>query len=144
AADVPADDPDHAEAQKIAATYGSFMNTEAIEAAGLAPLEADLAPLRAVTDRAGLAHVVGTLERSGVGSRIGAFVSNDAGKPTECRVYPTQAGIGLPDEAYYREDSHAAIREAYVAHIGRMLTLAGVVTDGEAADAAARVMAVET
>ncbi|QGH70113.1 M13 family metallopeptidase [Pseudactinotalea sp. HY158] len=144
AADVPASDPDHAAAQQIAATYGAFMNTAAIESAGIAPLEADLAPLRAVTNRAELARAVGTLERDGVGSTIGAFVNNDAGNPTEYRVYLTQAGIGLPDEAYYREDAHAEIRTAYVAHIARMLTLTGVVPAGESEEAAGRVMAVET
>jgi len=54
-----------------------------------------------------------------------------------------QGGLGLPDEAYYREDDFAELREAYVAHVGAMLGLLGW-TDGDAADGAARVMALET
>ncbi len=35
-----------------------------------------------------------------------------------------QGGIGLPDESYYREEGHAAIRDAYRAFVERMLDLA--------------------
>ena len=54
--------------------------------------------------------------------------------------YLEQSGIGLPDESYYREDSFAGIRQEYVAHIGRMLALAGIDADG----APERIMALET
>mgnify|MGYP000105111245 FL=1 len=36
-----------------------------------------------------------------------------------------QSGIGLPDEAYYREDHYAPIREAYVDMVAKQLRLAG-------------------
>ena len=52
-----------------------------------------------------------------------------------------QSGIGLPDEAYYREDDYAPIREAYVAHTARLLGLAGM-PDPEGT--AARIMELET
>ena len=45
--------------------------------------------------------------------------------------YLEQSGIGLPDESYYREDSFAGIRQEYVAHIGRMLALAGIDADAQ-------------
>ncbi|TNY05090.1 peptidase M13, partial [Escherichia coli] len=51
-----------------------------------------------------------------------------------------QSGLGLPDESYYREDSFAPIREAYVAHVARMLELAGLDASGERAN---RVMELE-
>src|SRR5699024_11989037 len=59
-------------------------------------------------------------------------------------VYFTQSGLGLPDEAYYREETHAKVLEEYTGHVGRMLTLAGIVGPDAAAGAAARVVAVET
>ena len=42
-------------------------------------------------------------------------------------VVVTQSGLGLPDRDYYLKDDavYAALRAKYVAHIGRMLTLAG-------------------
>ena len=52
-----------------------------------------------------------------------------------------QAGLGLPDEAYYRDDDKAEVREAYVGHVTRMFALAGL---DNAADQAGAVMDLET
>jgi putative endopeptidase len=53
-------------------------------------------------------------------------------------VYLFQSGIGLPDEAFYREEAHAGLREKYVEHLTRMSGLAGVEFD------ATTVLALET
>ncbi len=53
-------------------------------------------------------------------------------------VYLEQGGIGLPDEAYYRQESFAEVRLAYVGHIARMMLLGGWLTDEAAAAAAAQ------
>ncbi len=48
-----------------------------------------------------------------------AFSEENVG---ECyMVSLVQSGIGLPDEAYYRQEDYAPIREAYVAHTARLL-----------------------
>ena len=52
-----------------------------------------------------------------------------------------QQGISLPDESYYREERFASVREAFVAHVRRMLELAG---QPEAGKAAERIFALET
>ena len=54
-----------------------------------------------------------------------------------------QGGLGLPDEAYYREDAFAELRAKYVAHVAAMLRLVGY-TERAADDGADRVMALET
>ena len=56
-------------------------------------------------------------------------------------MYMSQGGISLPDEAYYREEQYAPIREAFLLHSTKMLEMAGV---GQAAEHAARVLALET
>lgn len=144
AGEVSPNDPDAAEAQKIAAVYASFMNTARINELGAAALGPDLDLLARVTTRAELAAAMGALQRVGISSAVGLYVNNDAGNPTEYRVYFTQSGLGLPDEAYYREETHAKVLEEYTGHVGRMLTLAGVVSPDGAEGAAARVVAVET
>ncbi|WP_168211932.1 M13 family metallopeptidase [Ruania zhangjianzhongii] len=144
AAAVPADDPAGAEAAKIAAVYASFMDTEKVEALGTEPLDLELSLVRAAADHSELAAVLGALQRSGVGGVIAPFVDVDAADPTRYRVYLEQSGLGLPDEAYYTDEAHAGVREAYPPHLARMLTLAGVVTGAEAADAAERIMTLET
>lgn len=144
AAAVPADDPAGADAAKIAAVYASFMDTEKVESLGTEPLELELTLVRAAADRGELAAALGALQRSGVGGAIAPFVDVDAADPTRYRVHLEQSGLGLPDEAYYTGDSHTAVREAYPPHIARMLTIAGIVAEADADDAAERIMALET
>jgi len=72
---------------------------------------------------------------------IGLYVNNDDRQPDRYVVNIVQAGIGLPDESYYREDTFAEIRDAYLAHIQAMLELAGW---PDPAGAASRVLEFET
>ncbi len=134
-------DGDRAVRDKIGDLYTSFMDFAAIEAAGAAPLSARLAAVFGTRSTADLVTVMGRLDRTGNDGLFGGHVSNDAGNPERCLLHLFQGGLGLPDESYYREEKFAAIRAAYVPHIQRMLTLAGV---PDAAAAAGRVMALET
>ncbi|BDZ40737.1 putative zinc metalloprotease [Paraoerskovia sediminicola] len=133
---------------KIGAVYASFMDTDRIEALGTTPLAPDRALIEAASSVDELTGVLGALQRTGAAAAVELFVNNDSKDPETYVVHLTQGGLGLPDEAYYREPQHAEVREAYVAHVARMLALAGAVgadDDGSAAsDAAARVMALET
>lgn len=140
----PAGGPEPSETAKVAALYAAFMDTEGIEAAGTAPLEADLALVRAATDRPGLARAMGALERTGVGGAIGLFVDTDSDDPNAYALYLTQSGIGLPDESYYREETNAAIREAYPGHVARQLALTTGVDNTTAQRQAATILALET
>lgn len=129
---------------KIGALYASFMDTERIVALGTAPLAADLALLDDAADKAALARALGELQRTGAAGALGLYVDNDAHDPETYVVYLYQAGLGLPDEAYYREEQHAEALAAYGPHVARMLTLGGIVPAEDADDAAARVVALET
>lgn len=126
AAGTMASVPDAAEARKIADLYNSFMDAEAIEAAALSPIAAELAAVRDVSDRGAFAALLGRLQRTGVGDAVGVFVDTDDKNSARYLVNLTQWGIGLPDESYYRGDEYADIRTEYVEHIRRMFALAGV------------------
>ncbi|MDQ6741185.1 MAG: peptidase M13 [Actinomycetota bacterium] len=126
---------------KIGGLYASFMDFDAIESAGAAPLSPRLASVFGTGSTDELIAVMGRLDRTGNAGLFGGHVSNDAGNPQRCLLHLYQSGLGLPDESYYREEKYAAIRAAYVPHIQRMFTLAGV---PDAAAAAGRVMALET
>ena len=134
--------PGTAEA-KVRDLYASFMDEARIEAVGVAPL---VKVLENITDtaqqgREALAVLLGSLERQGVDGFFQLFIDNDPGNPERYIVFIEQGGISLPDEAYYRQAEHAALREAFVAHLERVFGLVGL---DEAADRATRVMAVET
>lgn len=117
------------EDSRIGALYASFMDTERLDALGAAPLKPEFDAIAALDDIAGLPALMGELQRGGVGGPIGYYVFADKADPDRNVVYLSQYGIGLPDEAYYREDKHAETREKYVAHLTRMAELTGAPFD---------------
>jgi len=133
------------DAAKIGAAFASFMDTQTIEAAGLAPLRTDLALIEQASTQAELTGALGALQRTGAGGAVAFFVDNDAKNPDRYVVHLTQSGLGLPDEAYYRDPQYATFLEAYRPHVARMLLLGGAASDqADAEERAARVVALET
>jgi putative endopeptidase len=126
---------------KIADLYASFMDEEAIEAAGAAPLAPLFAEIDAVGDFEDLARLLGRFARRGVSGLVGVDTESDPGDPNRYVMFAGQGGIGLPDEAYYRLDEHAETRSAYLDHLGRSLALAGL---DDPAGQAQQVMDLET
>lgn len=126
---------------KIGDLYAAFMDESAVETAGAAPLSPRLKAVEEAGSIAAVVSLMGELDRSGGDGLFGAYVNNDAGNPDRALLHLFQSGLGLPDESYYREEKFAAVRDAYVAHVQAMLELAG---RADAADKAARVMALET
>jgi putative endopeptidase len=132
---------------QVGALFASFMDTERIEALGTTPLEPDLALIRGATTPAELTGALGALQRTGGAAATRFWVDNDAKDPERYVVYLVQSGLGLPDEAYYREDRYAPIRAKYTPHVARMLDIAGVSPEAwgtTAQEAAERVVALET
>ncbi|MDO8148327.1 MULTISPECIES: M13 family metallopeptidase [unclassified Isoptericola] len=133
--------------KQIGALYAGFMDTERIEELGTTPIVQELAAVRDATDREGLTRVLGALQRTGGGGAVAFGVDNDAKDPERYVTIMVQGGLGLPDEAYYREDQYEPVRAAYTPHVARMLAIAGVGTDDwgvSPQEAAERVVALET
>jgi putative endopeptidase len=129
--------------QLIGDLFASFLDEEQIERLGAAPLESELRAIAAITSASQLAYRVGACERNGSSGLFAAYVDTDDKRSDRYVVKITQGGLGLPDESYYREDSFADTRKAYVAHVAAMLALAGR-TEDQAADEASRILALET
>lgn len=129
------------EARKVGDLYASFMDEARVNALGAGPIQDALAQAVSVASIDDVLATLGRLERSGASGFFQAFVDNDPGAPERYLVFLEQAGLGLPDESYFREEKFAEIREKYVAFLERMFTLAGL---DDAAARAARVFALET
>ncbi|HEX2811258.1 MAG TPA: M13 family metallopeptidase [Sphingopyxis sp.] len=122
---------------RIAAFYNAYMNTKAIDAAGMKPVEADLARFAAVTDKASLSKVLGEQTRADVDplnatdfnteNLFGIFVTQGLATPGEVIPYVLQGGLGLPEREYYlsADPKMATIRTQYQAYIAKLLTAAG-------------------
>lgn len=133
--------PAGTEERKVGDLYASFMDEDTIEALAWEPIRAELASVAELEDIRSFLRALGGFERAGVGGFFAAFVDNDPGDPERYLVFLEQAGLGLPDESYYREEKFAEIREAYLAYLERMLTLAGF---DKAPKRAKRILELET
>ncbi len=126
--------------QKIADTYNAYLNTDAINARGIAVLQDDLATIAAIRTHEDVMRVVAGADFP-TNSPIVAFASLDARNPDRYVVTITHAGLGLPEREYYRRADSAEQRTAYVAYIERILTLGG---QANGAAKARSIMALET
>lgn len=128
---------------KVGAAYASYLDAATVEAKGLAPITPWLNDIKALKDRKGYAALVAKAARNGVKGPFALYVGQDDKAPDTYIAQMTQSGIGMPDRDYYLTDSEKmkADRAAYVAHLTKMLELAG---ENNAAARATALMALET
>lgn len=131
------------EAAKVAALYRSWMDVEGINRDSHEALMKDLFLVQGARTHDELAHVVGTLLPTGVSSFFNVDVDADLNDPNSYITFIGQAGIGLPDEAYYHEEHHADTRAAYEEFMPKMARVALGVDEDEAARLADQALRVE-
>jgi len=129
------------EARKIAALFNSFMDEEAITAAGARPIRPLLDAVAGLRDVRDLAAFLGEFEQVGGSGLFGSYVTTDANNSERYLFNIFQGGLGLPDESYYRDEKFAEIRDKYVAYLTTLLDLGG---SERAAAIAARVLEIDT
>lgn len=114
-----------APAAKSRALYRSFLNTDAIEEAGISPIRPELDAIDAAEDKVALTRVLGRLNPAGGPDLFGVAIYGDPGDPDFNIAHIEQGGILLPDEAYYREEHYAPVRESFVTMVATQLVNAG-------------------
>jgi putative endopeptidase len=129
AQDAKTDGQRTANQQLIGDFFAACMNTEAIDAAGLAPLQPDLQRIAQLDSKAGLGPLIGGLQaRSGSGAFLfAAGAEQDAKESTRLIGAVYAGGLGLPDRDYYVKDDTKSVetRARYIQHVGRMFELLG-------------------
>ena len=130
-------------AELIAHLYGTFMDEEAVETAGYSPIAGKLERLRSVSTHLELARLMGAFRYEGIGGLFGSYVGTDAHNSSQHQLDIYQSGISLPDEAYYREEQHRPILEAWEAYVATLFTLVGI-DEEQAAEHARAVKELET
>lgn len=101
------------------ALFQSFMDVDRVNAAGIDAINDDLAKIE-VADVEGFVRGLGELERMGIGGPVTYWVEKDS-QGEDSVPYVIQSGLGLPDEAYYRDEDHADTLAAYKEHVATML-----------------------
>ena len=133
--------------------YKAFVNTDAIDRAGMAPAKADLDAIGRIADVHQLSAAIGGTLRADTDplnatnfqtqNLFGIFVTQGLATPGEQLPYIMQGGIGLPERDYYlsSDPKMAGTRAKYRTYIATILQNAGY-PDPEGA--AARIMDLET
>jgi putative endopeptidase len=131
--------------QKIGDYYASCMDEPAINKLGIKPLEPELKRIDAINSKAAILDALVQLHLDGVGVFFNFSSEPDAKNSTQVIAGADQGGLGLPDRDYYLKDDPKSVklRQQYVAHVQKMLELAGESAPKSAADAQV-VMRIET
>jgi putative endopeptidase len=122
--------------QKVADFYASYLDTTAIEKAGLTPVHDDLAAIAAVQSYEDIASLMGRPDIS-VGGPVSISPWPDAKNPDRYAVNIVQSGLSLPDRDYYLKDEtkFIEVRAKYRAYVEKLLGLVRYPEPGKSADA---------
>jgi predicted metalloendopeptidase len=138
---------------KIANYYKAYLDTAAIDRAGMTPAKADLDGIAAISDKSQLSAAIGHTLRADTDplnatnfqtdNLFGIFVTQGLSTPGEQLPYLMQGGIGMPEREYYlsSDAEMAGLRDKYRAYIETVMKAAG---NPDPAAAAKRIMALET
>jgi predicted metalloendopeptidase len=133
------------ESQQVGDIYNSWMDREAIDAAGIEPIALELGMVAVIDDTASLVRTMAELNRMGIKVPYSIDIDSDLKDSTSHAVSFDQSGITMPNRDYYIEldnENFAAAREALPGYIGAMLVISGM-DEAAASNAAARVYAIE-
>lgn len=113
--------------QKVADLFRSYMDVEARNKAGIAPIGSVLDAIEALENKDQLAAFFGKYQALGITSPLAFYISVDAKDSSRYATHIWQSGLALPDKDYYFNDTErfVKLREGYLAHIEKMYKLAG-------------------
>ena len=115
------------EEQKVGNYYGSGMDEKTIEATRTKPLDDEFKRIDAIKDRNDLLKEIAHLHSIGVNVFFNFGSGQDDKDSTREIAQAVQGGLGMPDRDYYTKTDEASkkLRDQYVAHVTKMLTLLG-------------------
>ncbi|MBL9214720.1 MAG: M13 family metallopeptidase [Opitutaceae bacterium] len=121
--------------QKVGDFFATALDTAAIDAAGLKPIEAELARIEALGSVDDLARYVADAHAH-IGAPLFSFnIYADQKKNDDVAFYLLQGGMSLPTRDYYFDEAHAKVRTAFIEHVARLLELAGAAAESARAQA---------
>ncbi|MBV8405187.1 MAG: M13 family metallopeptidase [Gammaproteobacteria bacterium] len=139
---LPATSPAGSNSRKLYDFYHSYLDTEAMERAGLDPAKAVLTRIEAARTHEDIAAFMGRPELQ-LTAPVRFDFDPDEKDPDHYMIDVLQGGLGLPDRDYYLKPDpvYQELRSKYAAHIERLLKLAG---QADATQAAKSILELET
>jgi putative endopeptidase len=111
--------------QKIGDDYAACMDEKAVDAAGLRPLEDQLARIAAMKNKQDMVAILAAMVDDNMLFDFGS--QQDFSDSNQVIAATDQGGLGLPDRDYYLKDDakSADLRKAYAAHVEKVFELLG-------------------
>ena len=138
---------------KIANYYRAYLDTDAIDRAGIAPAKTDLDAIAAIADKRQLSAAIGGTLRADTDplnatnfqteNLFGIFVTQGLSEPGPSMPYLMQGGIGLPEREYYLsvDKDMTRLRARYRSYVTQILQAASY---PDPAGATSRILQLET
>src|SRR5437879_5209553 len=116
-----------ADAKKVGDYYASGMDEKTIEAMRTKPLQDELAKIDWMKNRQDVLNEIAHLHLNGVNAFFNFGSGQDDKDSTREIAQAVQGGLGMPDRDYYTktDDASKKLRDQYVEHMTKMLTLLG-------------------
>ena len=113
--------------QKVGDYYGSGMDEKTVEAMRTKPLADELKRIDDMKDRNDVLKEIAHLHTIGVSAFFNFGSGQDDKDSTKEIAQAVQGGLGMPDRDYYTKTDEASkkLRDQYVTHVTKMLTLLG-------------------
>lgn len=131
--------------EKIGNYYTACMDEKTIEAKGTEPLKREFARIDAITGKKQLVDATARLHAMGAGVFFSMYSDEDFKDSNRIIAQLDQGGMSLPERDYYfRTDPKSEdLRKKFVAHVTKMLQLAGFSPEQAGKDAAT-ILRIET
>lgn len=114
--------------QKIGDFYKSGMDSIAIDKVGISALSGELSRIEAIQDIPAVLVTMAHLHTIGAAPGFGFYVGQDDKISSKNALFLHQGGLGLGQQEYYlnADKESVRIRNAYVAHLTKMLSLSKI------------------
>ena len=131
--------------EKIQIVYAQGLDTAKRNADGAAPVQGQIAAIKAVANNDELASMIASLQKQGVRSYFGMYIGADEKNSSMNLLQFSQGGLSMGDRDYYLLDdaNSVKIRTAYKEYMNKLFTLAGY-SEADAAASTDAVLALET
>lgn len=129
--------------QKVADLYRSYMDVDTLNKLGVKPIQSELDDVSAIKSKDELVTYFAHSQIVGSGTPMALYIDVDAKNSSRYATHIWQSGLSLPEKDYYfnQDERFVNIRKAFVAHIEKMYTLAGLPNPKASAKA---ILALET
>lgn len=130
--------PEGSDEAKAALFFKAGMDSVHIEATGISPIVPILEQINAIENTGDLQNALASLHSKELKGLFNFFVDQDLRQSDVITAYLYQGGLGMPDRDYYLMDDAKSkeIRDAYIAHIEKVMGLLGRSVDEAKKDAA--------